>query len=282
MNTAPSRPILRWHGGKWRLAPWVIGHFPPHRIYVEPFGGGASVLLRKPGCETEIYNDLDGDLVNLFRVIRDRGADLADLLDLTPYARDEYDTLYAMTDDPLEAARRFVARSFMGMNSKGALQKSGFDARVNPDAFVGRLNSFMAVSGELAAVATRMRRVIIEHCEAVELIGRYDRPDALVYADPPYLSSVRSGKYYRHEMDAAQHAALLDTLCASTSMVLVSGYASALYDFKLADWHRVELDARTDGGAERIEVLWLNASASAAVRARGGLSIQVEMFEAAE
>lgn len=277
-----NRPILRWHGGKWRLAPWVIGHFPPHRVYVEPFGGGASVLLRKPDCETEIYNDLDGDLVNLFRVIRERGDELAALLDLTPYARDEYDALYAVTDDPLEAARRFIARSFMGMNSKGALQKSGFDARVNPDAFVSRLNSFVAVSGELSAVAVRMRRVIIEHGDAVELIGRYDRPDALVYADPPYLSDVRSGKYYRHEMDVAQHAMLLDALMASASMVVVSGYASDLYDSKLTAWHRVELDARTDGGAARIEVLWLNEAAATALRARGGLSSQVEMFEAAE
>lgn len=277
--TAPSRPILRWHGGKWRLAPWVIAHFPPHQVYIEPFGGGASVLLRKPPAQTEIYNDLDGDVVNLFRVIRERPADLASALDLTPYARDEYDTLYGEPRSPVDAARMFVARSFMGMNSKGALQKSGFDTRVNPDGFVSRLNSFLAVSDEMAAVAQRLRGVIVENCDARDLVARYDRSDALIYADPPYLPDQRSGKYYRHEMDTEAHKGLLAVLCRSTAMVVISGYPSSLYDQTLTNWHRVEVDARTDGGAARVEVLWINAAASDALRAQGQLAKQVEMFE---
>jgi DNA adenine methylase len=261
----PSRPVLRWHGAKWRLAPWIISHMPKHRVYVEPFGGGASVLLRKPRCNTEIYNDRDGDVVNLFRVLRTRPGDLALALALTPYARDEYDALYAPGGDDLERARALVARSFMGMNSKGALEKSGFDTRVNPDSFIARLRSLAAIPDELAAVAARLTHVVIENDNAVSLLSRHDRPDALFYLDPPYVLQARSGAYYRHEMSDADHAALLDAATGLTGMVMISGYASDLYDDRLAGWRRLTLDARTDGNAERVEVLWLNDATCAAL-----------------
>jgi DNA adenine methylase len=265
---APTRPVLRWHGGKWRLAPWIISHFPPHRVYVEPFGGGGSVLLRKPRCNTEIYNDRDGDVVNLFRVIREQLDDLRRALALTPYARDEYAALYAASDDPVERARALVARSFMGMNSKGAFEKSGFDTRVNPDSFVARLRSLVQVPDELAAVAARMMHVIIENDDATKLIQRHDRPDCLFYLDPPYVMATRSGAYYRHEMSDSDHLALLRVAQTLSGMVVVSGYRSMLYDHQLAGWSRFEIDARTDGSAERTEVLWLNAAAASALGER--------------
>lgn len=115
----PTRPALRYHGGKWRLAPWIISHFPAHRVYVEPFGGGASVLLRKPRVEREVYNDLDEDVVNLFQVLRDAGrsGQLIELLRLTPFARTEFEDSYEPTSDPVERARRLVVRSYMGFGS---------------------------------------------------------------------------------------------------------------------------------------------------------------------
>lgn len=82
-----KRPLLRYHGGKWKLAPWILRHLPPHRVYVEPFGGGGSVLLQKPRSYAEVYNDLDGEIVNLFRVARERGEELAQAVELTPFAR---------------------------------------------------------------------------------------------------------------------------------------------------------------------------------------------------
>ncbi|HBP4591037.1 TPA: DNA adenine methylase, partial [Pseudomonas aeruginosa] len=102
----PQRPILRYHGGKWLLAPWIIQHLAPHHTYIEPFGGAASVLLRKARSYAEVYNDLDGDVVNLFRVARDRGEELRQALALTPFAREEFEASYAETTDPLERARR--------------------------------------------------------------------------------------------------------------------------------------------------------------------------------
>lgn len=262
MTEAPTRPVLRWHGSKWRIAPWIIGHFPPHRVYVEPFGGGGAVLLRKERSRTEIYNDLDRDLVRFFRVARSQPDRLAAMLALTPFARDEYDALYQPCDDDLDAARSFVARSFMGMNSKGAVLKSGFDARVNDDAFCGRLRSLTSLPDEVIRVAARFSEVVIENVDAVSLVGRFSRPDALIYADPPYVASARSGAYYAHEMSDDDHVRLIDALQASAAMVLLSGYASELYDSRLAGWKRIVLPSWTDGGARREEVLWINPRAA--------------------
>ncbi|MFN3834157.1 MAG: DNA adenine methylase [Allorhizobium sp.] len=254
----PTRPVLRWHGGKWRIAPWVISHFPPHRVYVEPFGGAASVLLQKPRALSEIYNDLDRDLVRMFRVIREEPTELARAIALSPFARDEYRELYEPADDDLEATRRFIVRSFMGMNSKGALTRSGFDARTNPDGFTSRLRAMVDLPEQIALVAGRFLHVVIENTDAAKLVQRYDRDDALIYLDPPYVAETRSGKYYNHEMTDAAHTALLASIDASRAMVIISGYPSELYDNAMRGWHRVETKARTDGAKARTEVLWIN------------------------
>lgn len=266
--STPTRPVLRWHGGKWRLAPWVMSYFPPHRVYVEPFGGGAGVLLRKLPSITEIYNDLDRDVVSMFRVIREHPEALARALALTPYAREEYDGLYAPVEDPIEAARRFIARSYFGMHSKGAINKSGFDVRINTAAFVGRLRAFADLSNEIAVVAGRFRDVIVENVDAMNLIDRVDRDDALFYVDPPYIPESRSGRHYNHEMSAEDHQRLLDRLNAARAMVVVSGYHSDLYDQALRGWKRVETKASTDGGYERTEIIWLNPACDRALRSR--------------
>lgn len=119
MSTSPKikRPALRYHGGKWLLGPWIISHFTVHRTYVEPFGGGASVLLRKARCFAEVYNDLDGEIVNLFRVIRDSGPELCQALMLTPFARDEFELTYFHSENPVEQARRTVLRASAGFGS---------------------------------------------------------------------------------------------------------------------------------------------------------------------
>lgn len=131
----PTRPLVRYHGGKWLLADWIISHFPAHRCYVEPFGGGGSVLIRKPRSHAEIYNDLDGEIVNLFRVVRDHGQQLREKLELTPFAREEFEVSYLDAPDPIEQARRTVMRSFMGFGSnvfkltrQGKRERTGFRA----------------------------------------------------------------------------------------------------------------------------------------------------------
>lgn len=275
---APTRPVLRWHGGKWKLAPWIISHFPKHLVYVEPFGGAGSVLLRKPPVSTEVYNDLDGDLVNMFRVARDRAEELVRALSFTPYARDEYGTLYEVTNDPVERARRFIARSFMGAYSKGALQQSGFDSRIQDDACFGKLRALTSVPEELAAVAARFLKVIIENVDAVDLIARHDRTDALFYVDPPYISDAGNSTEYRHTLDEAGHSRLIERLCAVTGFVVLSGYQSKLYDAGLIGWRKLTSCAHADGSHARTEVLWLNPSCSSALdRDRGAGTLFAEV-----
>lgn len=270
--SAPSRPVLRWHGGKWKLAPWIISHFPAHKVYVEPFGGAASVLLQKAPAPSEVWNDLDGSLINLFRVLRDAPAALQRALDLTPYARGEYPLLYEPCDDPIEAARRFIARSFMGQSSKGAVRKSGFDSRINGDGYLGRLNSLRGMTEELPVIARRMSSVMLEQADAQTVIKRYDRADALLYADPPYLPETRNSKskVYQHDLDRDDHRALLEALVTFSGMVVLSGYPDPLYDDALAGWRRIETKAYADGALARTEVVWLNAVCAAALDRRAG------------
>ncbi|NNJ16988.1 DNA adenine methylase [Pseudomonas putida CSV86] len=264
-----QRPILRYHGGKWRLAEWIIQHLAPHHTYVEPFGGAASVLLRKPRSSAEIYNDLDSEVVNLFRMARDRGDELRNVLALTPFAREEFAASYSETADPLERARRMVLRSFQGFGSAAASgERTGFrstsvrsgtspavDWRNYPDA--------------LATIIERLQGVVIEHRDALAIMEHHDRPSTLHYVDPPYVHSTRStkvrhtstGKSYRYELSDEEHLQLATFLQSRQGMVVLSGYPCALYDDLYKDWYRVSRQAYADGARGRTECLWLNPSA---------------------
>ena len=121
-----TRPVLRYPGGKYQLAPWIVQHFPSHQVYVELYGGAGSVLMRKPRAMGEIYNDIDGDVLNVFQVLRDccQAAELIRLLQLTPYSFSEYKASYEFTEDPVERARRTIFRSFAGIDSDSVWKKT--------------------------------------------------------------------------------------------------------------------------------------------------------------
>lgn len=292
----PTRPILRWHGGKWLLAPWIISHFPEHRTYVEPFGGAASVLLRKDRAYAEVYNDLDDQVVNLFRVVRDAatGAQLREMLRLTPFARTEFEAAWETSGDPLEMARQLVIRSFMGFGSnahsdmgRGA-KTTGFRASSN------RSGTTPARDWEnypdcLTAVIHRLRGVIIEQRPAIRVMADHDGPETLHYVDPPYLPETRNMKnqydakhQYRHELTPDEHGELLEALRELTGGVVLSGYPAPLYDRMLPDWRRVERQALADGARPRVEVLWINPRAVRALEGRrGGAGMPLFAGEAA-
>lgn len=272
----PSRPVLRWHGGKWRLAPWIISFFPGHRVYVEPFGGAASVLVRKKRAYAEVYNDLDQQVVNLFRVLRDESSAsrLIALLSLTPFAREEFELSYLDCDDPIERARRLVILSFMGFGSTAHNHLStGFRSNSNRSWTIPA-HDWANYPDNLQAIVDRLRGVIIENRDAMEIMSQHDSPETLHYVDPPYLWATRQKEKhpYRHEMEDADHTRLLEFLQRLTGMVAVSGYPHAFYDLALQGWQRVERAALADGALDRIEVLWINPAAS---RRHG----QTEMFD---
>lgn len=271
--SAPNRPLLRWHGGKWLLAPWIIQHFPPHRVYVEPFGGAASVLLRKPRSYAEVYNDLDSELVNLFRVLRGpRAEELVQQLALTPFARQEFVDAYGVADDPLEAARRIVIRSFMGFGNTGALGRStGFRADSNKSGTTPA-HDWAAYPAALARTIERLRGIVIEQRDSVTVMTSHDGRETLHYVDPPYVHATRSAgnpycakHKYRHELSDDGHRLLLEALRRLEGMVVLSGYPHPLYDEALADWSRIECRALADGARPRTEVLWLNPQAAQAL-----------------
>jgi DNA adenine methylase len=267
----PRRPAFRWHGGKWLLAPWIISHMPAHKVYVEPFGGAASVLLRKPRSCAEIYNDLDQAVVTLFRVLRSPDAErLISALNLTPFARAEFELAYEPTDDPVEHARRLVARSFMGFGSAHTNgSRTSFRASSTRNGGTPS-TEWQNVPENLRMVADRFRGVTIENRPAANVMAQHDAPATLHFLDPPYMPETRSKKMHRrgglyhayaHEMSETDHAQLLAHARDLRGMVMLCGYPHPLYDDALAGWKRIERPALADGARPRTEVLWLNPAA---------------------
>lgn len=259
-----SRPILRWHGGKWKLAPWIIQRLPKHRVYVEPFGGAASVLLRKPRSYAEVYNDLDGEVVNLFRVARDHGPELLRSLELTPFARDEFVDSYSRADDAVEQARRTVIRSFMGFGSNAHNKATGFRANSNRSGTTPA-RDWKNYPHALSEIIERLQGVVIENRDAVEVMQAHDGPETVHYVDPPYVIETRdAGQDYRHEMTDADHVALASALRELRGAVILSGYESPMYRDLYAGWRRVSRAALADGARRRVEVLWISPATQSA------------------
>ena len=259
-------------GGKVRISPWVASFFPRHKIYVEPFGGAAGVLLNKAPSPLEVYNDLNSDLVNFFRVLRDKekAAELIRRLRLTPYAREEYDNAYMPPEgDDIERARALIVRAGMGIGLLGAisLRLQGFAAETkkikkNAKVFVNRVE-------KMSEIAERFRSVVIERRDALELIPRYDTPDTLWYLDPPY--NCRYSFRYPATID---QEAMLGVFKKVSGYVVLSGYMSELYANELAGWHMETRTNQTFGHKDKEECLWLSPRTWEALqRERGTLPL---------
>lgn len=265
----PARPVMRYHGGKFLLAPWIVGHFPAHKIYVETHGGAASVLMYKPRARSEYYNETNKEVTNLFRVLRDpaQSARLAELCWLTPFSRLEHEASYELSGDPIEDARRLVVRSFLSFSSSG---HGGL-----PTGFRGQANTYRSLGSHdwanyppaIEQFCRRLAGVTIEHRDALDVIRDLDTPDTLFYCDPPYVHSTRGRRHRKEygegEMGEADHRALAAVLNNVSGMVALSGYDSELYAelFPSTAWRMVSTRTFADAkGApkSRIECLWLN------------------------
>lgn len=265
-----KNPALRYHGAKFRIAPWVISHFPAHTCYVEPFGGAAGVLLQKQRAYAEVYNDLDGEIVNFFRVLRDSASRvmLQEMLVLTPYAREEFELAWEEATDPVERARRLCVRAQMGFGSAGATKgTTGF--RIDTKRAYGTAQQlWMEYPVVLSAVGSRFAGVLIENRPALEVMTAHDTPNTLHFVDPPYMFGTRvlqaNGRgCYRHEMTDDDHTVLLEKLLELEGMVIVSGYDTELYRDVLKGWRVETKQARISAGRGTVlktEVMWINPS----------------------
>jgi len=259
----PSRALLRYFGGKWATAPWVMAHFPPHRIYVEPFGGAASVLLRKPRSRIEVYNDLDQEIVGIFKTVQDPGQcqTLMRRLRRTPYSRRIFETAFQYSDNPIIRAQRAITRAYQSFHHEALFnpKKTTFADAKHRNATHRKAREWANYPRTLTTISRRLQGVIIECRPAQDVIRAQDTPDTLFFVDPPYVPSTRSKCGYRHEMGESGHVTLLEQLRSVQGMVVLAGYPSALYDQILHDWHRVERPCRAAGSLRpRTEVLWLS------------------------
>jgi DNA adenine methylase len=265
--TDALRPPFPYFGGKQRIAEHIVSLFPEHGHYVEPYCGGLSVLMAKSTSTLETVNDLDGDIVTFWRVLRDQPDVLERACALTPHSREESLTSKDRNDlGDVERARRvWVA---LTQRRGGQLMPTGFRYFVDPKGTKFSLVKYLdGYVQRFAPAAERLRNVTLECRPALEVIEAYGKfPGSLLYVDPPYLGVVRgSTNAYRHEMKAeADHREMADALKACKSAVILSGYASPLYDELFPDWHQVNISAYTAqgnsdaDGAARTETLWSN------------------------
>jgi DNA adenine methylase len=272
-----SRPAVRYYGGKWRIAQWILDQFPDHHCYVETHGGAASVLLRKEAAPVEVLNDIDGEVVNFFQVLRGRTDELIRAIELTPYARDEERLAFEPSDDPLERARRLYVRGWQTYGGPRTQWRSGWRFQyqlVNQASVLKTWNNVRP----LEAIAERLKQVLIESDDALSVIERFDSPDTLFYVDPPYLMSTRSERWrkngYQHEMTDEQHMELAAALRMIRGMAIVSAYQCPEYDRWYAGWRRVSTGNQNAAAQAVTESLYI--SPRAADRARQ-LSMSMEV-----
>lgn len=256
-----SRPALRYFGGKWRIAPWIIDQFPEHTVYVEPYGGAFSVGLRKSRVQEAIYNELNPDVVNFFKVLKTRPRELITALNFSPRTKAEFQKCQRIEGDALEQARRFCLYCQMSFGNGGGRWSSGTSA--------ARLRLVEHQDFDhLFAIAQRLSHVEIEQRDALDCIQIYDSSNTLFYVDPPYVQSTRGSKDSRHingaprrqyayEMDDAAHRKLAYALHACDGMVVLSGYDSDLYRELFPGWRCLKKEARTSSRGQREECLWI-------------------------
>lgn len=259
------KAIIRYPGSKWGIANWIISHFPDgyeKMVYLEPFCGSGAVFFNKRPGAVETINDLDSDVVNLFRVLREQPEELKRVLTFTPYSREEYDRSFEACEDPLEKARRYMVRTTQTIGAKMD-GKCGWRNHKQMK-IGGTACKWGGITDTIDLAAQRLRGsttnlVQIEHMDAFQLIERYNNPDVLMYLDPPYVRSTRkSGKLYRYEMDDEQQKQLMELITESKAKIIISGYDSNLYNTALQGWYKDSTYCQTTSTALAQEVIWQN------------------------
>lgn len=253
MRNLPRRRLrspITWFGGKGILVRKILPHFPPHHCYVEPFCGGASCLFAKPPSPVEVINDVDSDIVNFFRVLRDPGKFEAfqRMVALTPCSREEFiayrrdwQAAWRGCSDEIERAYRWyvIARMSFAGEFGGSWGHSITTSRLG---MANSVAQWLSIIDMLPAIAERIRTVQIEHGDWLEVLEDYDTPNTLFYCDPPFVKSTRRTGKYRHEMGNAEHRELVEVLLSIQGRVVLSGYRNAVYrPLEEAGWTCVDV-----------------------------------------
>jgi DNA adenine methylase len=274
LQTEPliKRPAFQYYGGKFRVADWIISHFPQHEVYIEPFGGAASVLLKKRPSKSEIYNDISSDLYNFFSVLRDDELreKLLFKLRLSPVSREDFTNAIADdTTDKVERARNF----FVAVNQ--SMQHTAINHRPTNFVLFGHHDlsgpdSWLNIINNLEQIAKRLIQVKIENRPAIDVIRQYDRENVLFYVDPPYSFKVRSDKRiaYESEMTDQDHIDLADALKSVKGKAIISGYRCELYDRLYSGWACKETKTHSKMNKPRSEAIWLSPNMAESTRTK--------------
>lgn len=255
-----------WYGGKFSHLGWLLPLLPSCRHYCEPFGGSAAVLLNREPSPVETYNDIDGEVVNFFRVLRNQTGELIKAIALTPFSREEFETAIAEQTDnlsDLERARSFFVRARQVRTGLAQTASSGRWAHcrlTSRSEMAGAVSRWLGSVEGLAEIVQRLIRVQIENAPAVEVIMRFDSKRTLFYCDPPYPHSSRGGTAYGYEMTDDEHGVLARVLHAAKGKVAISGYHCDLMDELYGDWNCIEAPIKNCHSVKspRREVLWTN------------------------
>lgn len=257
------QPILRWPGAKWRIAKWIINHFPSHGVYLEPFFGSGAVFFTKPPSSTETVNDIDDNIINLFKVCRDYPMEIARKIELTPYSKSEYEFCRKNYSDKkcdeIERARRYLVAIWQGFGGKTYQETSWAHDRTNS---VFRPKYWAELPDRILKIISRLKMAQIENRDALEVIDLYNRKNCLIYADPPYLKSTRRNLHYECEFASTkEHNEFLDVILRHKGAAIVSSYSNKIYDERLIlenGWDKQSIRVQTNAGRSSIECLYLN------------------------
>lgn len=262
-----KRIAFGWYGGKFSHLDWLLPLLPESHHYCEPFGGSAAVLLNRPPSPVETYNDLDGDVVNFFQVLREQKDALVEAVGLTPFSRAEFSIACAPPAGPisrLERARRFFVRARQvrtGLAQTASLGRWANCKNTSRSGMSGVVSRWLGSVDGLPAIASRLLRVQIENRPALEVIDLYDGPDTLFYCDPPYAHGTRGdARAYGFEMTDDDHRRFAAKLARIRGKAAVSGYRGPLYDELFAGWRCIAALPKQCHSTKkpRQEVLWVN------------------------
>ncbi len=255
-----------WYGGKYNHLDWLLPLLPKTKHYCEPFGGSAAVLLNREPSPIETYNDLDGELVNFFRVLRDQKDRLIEAIGLTPFSREEFELALRVEEgiSDLERARRFYVRARQvrtGLAQTATVGRWAHCRLTSRAGMAGAVSRWLGAVEDLPYIAQRLLRVQIEHSPAIEVIKRYDSKETLFYCDPPYPHESRGdSNAYAYEMSNEDHYELANVLHSVAGKVALSSYDCDLMNSLYKDWRKIAAPFKNCHSVKtpRREVLWIN------------------------